>query len=81
MGVWLGLMGAIVLAGRGHSAAALFALSCVGLVVMDLVLIYMVELPLRAVVGDVGYWVMLALPAVAFLLFLYARAMNVRQSP
>ena len=78
LGVWAGLAGAFLLLTRARSAAALFALSFGGLLAATVGLIFLTEPPLQAVTGRIGIWVMLAALGIALLLFVYARAMNVR---
>lgn len=78
VGVWAGLAGAMLLFARARSAAAMFALSFGGLMTATVGLVYLTEPPMQAVTGRIGIWVMLAALGVALLLFVYARAMNVR---
>ena len=78
VGVWAGLLGAILLWARMHSAAVLFALSFVGLFAATVGLTIATTPPMQAVTGPIGTWVMLGAIAVAFVFFLYARAINQR---
>lgn len=80
LGVWGGLAGAVVLAGQGRTAATLFAVSFLGLIIATAWLVYLTEPPFQTVTGMTGLYVLIGAIVVAFLFFLYARAMNVRQA-
>lgn len=80
IGIWAGFFGAIVMIGRGKAAASLFAVAFAGLFIMSAILIFRTEAPLTEVIGPDGIYIALAELAIAFLFFVYARWMNVRQT-
>ena len=75
---WGGLLGAWMLLRRNNGAAVLLALSFAGALIAAAGLIYMHPPGLAQVMGQMGVWVMLGSVAAAFLFFLYARQMHVR---
>ncbi|MDJ0827866.1 MAG: hypothetical protein QNJ16_20465 [Rhodobacter sp.] len=78
IGVWPGLLAAWLLWRRHAAATLLFAVSFAGLIVLTAGLVYLYPPGLYAVTGSVGVWLMLAATAAAFLFYLYARALHVR---
>ena len=79
VGVWGGLIGAVLLLARGPGAAAWLAIGFVGQVLVAVGLIYPGQPPLVQVTGRLGVWALALSLLAALLFYLYARAMQIRQ--
>jgi predicted membrane protein len=77
LGVWMAVLGAVLLLLRSRHAVAAFVLSFVGLVVNTIWGQFLSETPMSALMGDMGAAMlgfMVAIYLVAVLLWAYARA-------
>jgi len=75
--VWCGMLGAILLTSR-MATGIFFAISFIGWAVMTVGLIWVRTPPIMDVSGQAGLYLLIASTGLAFLYFLYTRAMHVR---
>ncbi len=77
VGVWGGLLGAVLLVMRSGMAVLCLAASCVALAAATLWLLVLADPPMAAVTGMTGVWVMLGAVVVSLVFYLYARTLRV----
>lgn len=79
IGVWVGLLGAILLLLRERAAVLTLAVAAIAMVAATIWLIFLADPTIGAVTGDVGVWVVAGAALASVLLWLYARWMKVAQ--
>ena len=78
IGVWGGLLGAMLMWNGRRRAAAVLSLGAAGMALLTLWLLIVARPTLFAVTGWTGVWIMVAASAVSIFIWLYARAMHAR---
>jgi hypothetical protein len=78
IGVWGGLLGALLMWGGRRRAAAMLALGPLGLALLTLWLLVVSRPPMIALTGWAGVWIMVGSVVVSALVWVYARAMHAR---
>lgn len=78
VGVWIGLLGALLLLARERAAPLMLAAAFFGLAAATVWLIWVSDPPMADVTGTEGVWVMLGATAASAVLWLYARWMRAR---
>lgn len=77
-GVWLGLLGGLLLWARHRRAPLAFAIGFAGLAVLTLGLVFLRSPPLAEVTGMAGVWTLAGATVAALLFHLYARSLHAR---
>lgn len=74
--VWVGLLGAIRMAGARHGTALLLAVAAIAMAVFMVWLTVLSAPVMQTVTGPAGVWIMLAITAGSVLFWLYARFLH-----
>lgn len=76
VGVWVGLVGAVLLVTRMGIAVLPLAASCAAMVAATVWLLVLSDPPMAQVTGMLGVWIMLGVAAASLVIYIYARAMR-----
>jgi len=79
IGVWIGLLGAVLLLMRERAAVLALAVAAIAMLAATIWLIFVSDPTIQAVTGANGAWVMVGATLASLLLWLYARWMKVVQ--
>ncbi len=77
VGVWVGLVGAVLLVMRMGIAVLPLAASCAAMVAATVWLLVLSDPPMAEVTGMLGVWIMVGVAAASLVIYIYARAMRV----
>lgn len=77
VGVWVGLVGAVLLVMRMGIAVLPLAASCAAMVAATVWLLVLSDPPMAQVTGMLGVWIMVGVAAASLVIYIYARAMRV----
>lgn len=78
IGVWVGLLGAVLLLMRDRNAVMALAVAFVAMVVATIWLVFISQPTMQSVTGAAGLYTMFGASAAALFLWLYARWLKIR---